>query len=73
MNSDLEVLRSTERECINKFNARAAKLMAADNRLPIEVARGKAIEQMPNTAARYSAARQRLSAALIRPLRFDEV
>ncbi len=72
--SDLESLRDAERECLRRFNARATRLVAqSGGRLTMDIARGKAIEQMPKTCRRYEEVRQRLVAAMARPLQFHEV
>lgn len=73
MNDELETLRDTERNCLHKINVRARKLMAADPRLTPAIARGKAIEEMPNTAARFLQARSTLGMMGMRPLQFDDV
>jgi hypothetical protein len=71
--STVTELRETERRCLRKFNARAAKLMQANPQLNIDIARGKAIEAMPNTTATFLQARSHLTMMGVRPLSFNEV
>lgn len=58
---------------MREFNAHAAKLMAADPRLSIGIARAKAIEALHGTCVRYWDARAQLSRMGVVPVLFDEV
>lgn len=60
MDSSIEELVETERECIARFRQKAQELRKADPKLTQEYAMAKAAELMPRTANRYLYARQRL-------------
>jgi hypothetical protein len=66
-------LQETERECLQKFANRAAKLMATDPRLTVGIARAKAIEAMPNTCTRFWQCRAQLTTMGVKPINFEDL
>lgn len=66
-------LQIAERACLQEFASHALKLMAADPRLSLAVARGRAIEALHSTCVTYWETRSRLTAMGFPPITFEEL
>jgi hypothetical protein len=71
--NDISSLRQVERACLEKLDAKARQLMAADPRLSLEAARGKAILAMPNCSAKYQRCQWQLQACGLRGMTFKDL
>ena len=67
MDFDVEELRATEADCIQRLSAKAAALRQADPSLSAGIARAKACAALPNTTEKYLAVTQRLTFCGLHP------